>query len=152
MPKIGHVASQGNHILSRGIAVLTVVAILMALAVAPAFAGGKDRQAGNSHVHHCAISEPDGSYAGDGYANVTFKVVESGYWFVVTAHGLEPGTEYELRSGGAFEPRIGATANGGGNALFKGTTDSLGQRFNIWDVSNGDTRILRTNPETCVIP
>lgn len=147
----GHFTSREGRILPKGVVILALVAMLLVLAVAPAFAGGPDRQAGNSHVHHCAITEPDNEYEGDGYANVTFKKTETGYSFVVTAHGLEPGVEYELRSGGAFDPPITAVANGGGNALFKGTSDSLGARFNIWDVSDGDIRILRTS-ETCVIP
>jgi hypothetical protein len=81
-------------------------------------------QAGESDVYQCELIP-----AGDGWGNVTLKALDESYSFVVTAHGLTPGAEYELWSGGVFKAE--ATANGGGNVLFKGTVLKISKRLNV---------------------
>jgi hypothetical protein len=135
---------------SRYLVVLLVIGMVAALAL-PALA--IDGQAGKSNVYQCSLVAGEAwDTAGPGsWGNVTLKLMDDGsYWYNVTVHGLMPGTGYELRSGGPFTPAADVVANGGGNALFKGSVDDIGAYFNVWrEPATGanNYRILRTNPD-----
>jgi hypothetical protein len=131
------------------IAAMATVQLIIMAAVAIAGPPGREGQAGNSNVYQCALGEGP-QYDGQSWGTATIKDLgEGGLYFHFKVHGLMPGEVYELRSGGAFDPPVTATANGGGNVQFKAAKTDPGARANVW---LGSDRILYTDTSACVLP
>lgn len=127
--------------------IVAVLLISAGLALAAPPAGvGVNGQAGNSDVYHCDLlsSLDDGPRDAYGHGEVHAKVGDGSVRYTVNVGGLMPGMEYELRSGGPFDPPVRAVANGGGNLTVVGTSSTWGPHFNVWEVGSPDSRILRT--------